>query len=235
MMDWMVKVQPISLIVGSLFGLMFMKLKMKSQGIPYERIMDAVTNGVFIIVLTWKFMPTILNPGWAFQSPWQALLAVGSAQHIIIGCLIASGYVIWRRKKVNFSLFVLLDALPFGIGSMIIFYFLFHQHVGVSTTMPWGMKLYDSKFSYHPIYMYEIMIAICIMGWLWIKNERLGTRKYMSYFLIVEGIAHIFISLISEQVPLLFGLSMQQILIFAVISTGILLLPKKNSNIHKLM
>ncbi|SDZ14448.1 hypothetical protein SAMN04488156_10750 [Bacillus sp. 166amftsu] len=227
MMDWMVKVQPISLIVGSLFGLVLMKLKMKSQGIPYEGIMDTVTNGFFIIALTWKFMPTILNPGWAFQSPWQALLAVGSTQHIIMGCLIASGYVVWRSKKANFSLLVLLDALPFGIGSMIISYFLFHQYVGINTTMPWGMKVYDSKFFYHPIYMYEIMIAICLMGWLWLKNEKLGTRKYMSYFLLVEGIAHIFISLIIEQVPLLFGLSVQQLLIFIAISIGIILLPKK--------
>ncbi|PFA25192.1 diacylglyceryl transferase [Bacillus cereus] len=227
MMDWMVKIQPVSPIVGSLFGLMLMKLKMKSQGLLYERMMDAVTNGFLIIILTWKFVPVILNPGWAFQSPWQALLAVGSTQHIIIGCFIASGYIVWKCKRDNFSLSVLLDILPFGIGSIIIFYFLFHQKVGLQTTMPWGMKLYDSKFSYHPIYMYEIIIAICLMGWLWGQKERLGTRKYISYFLIVEGTAHIFISLINEQVPLLFGLSIQQILIFVVISTGIVLLPKK--------
>ncbi|MEN1935251.1 prolipoprotein diacylglyceryl transferase family protein [Paenibacillus sp. 102] len=227
MMEWIVKIQPISSIVGSLFGLMLMKLKMKSQGLSYERMMNVVTNGFFIIILTWKFAPAILNPRWAFQSPWQALLAVGSAQHIIVGCFIASGYIVWKCKRDNFSLSVLLDILPFGIGGTIIFYFLFHQKVGLQTTMPWGMKLYDSKFSYHPIYMYEIFIAICITGWLWVRNERLGTRKYISYFLIVEGIAHIFISLISEQVPLLFGLSMQQILIFCVISIGIVLFPKK--------
>ncbi|HEK9103195.1 prolipoprotein diacylglyceryl transferase [Bacillus pfraonensis] len=227
MMEWMVKIQPISPIVGSLFGLMLMKLKMKSQGLLYERMMDAITNGFLIIILTWKFAPVILNPGWAFQSPWQALLAVGSTHHIIIGCFIASGYIVWRSKKVDYSLSILLDILPFGIGSIIIFYFLFHQKVGLQTTMPWGMKLYDSKFSYHPIYMYEIIIAICIMGWLWVQKERLGTRKYISYFLIVEGTAHIFISLISDQVPLLFGLSMQQLLIFVMISIGIVLLPKK--------
>ncbi len=227
MMEWMVKVQPISPILGVLMGFVLMKLKLKKQSIPYEGIMDTLTNCFFIIMLVWKFAPVLLNPKWAVHAPWQALLAVGDVNHIITGCFIASGYAIWKSKKANFSLWILLDVLPFAIGSIIIFYFLFHQHVGMNTAMPWGMKLYDSKFLYHPIYMYEIMIAICIMGWLWIKSERLGTRKYMSYFLIVEGIAHIFISLISEQVPVLFGLSTQQLLIFVVISIGIVLFPKK--------
>ncbi|KYG34751.1 prolipoprotein diacylglyceryl transferase family protein [Bacillus gaemokensis] len=227
MMEWMVKVQLVSPILGCLLGFMFMKLKLRKHNIPYEKMMDAVTNGFFIIILTWKFAPAILNPGWAVQSPWQALLAVGSIKHLIIGCFIASGYMIWKSKTTHFSLSVLLDVLPLGIASIIIFYFLFHQHVGMRTTVPWGIKIYESKFLYHPIFMYEIIIVLCITGWLWKENTRLGTRKYISYFLIIEGISHIFISLISEQIPLLFGLSVQQLLTFVVISTGILLFPKK--------
>jgi hypothetical protein len=76
-----------------------------------------------------------------------------------------------------FSLCILLDALPYGISMSIIFYFLFHQKLGEQTTLPWGMKIYESKFLYHPIFVYEIMLALCIISWLWMKNERLGTGK----------------------------------------------------------
>ena len=226
-MEWIVRLQPVSLIIGSLFGFMLMKRKMKNESIPYEKMMDTVTNAFLIIVFVWKFAPAIINPVWAFQSPLQALLAIGSMKHIIAGCIIASVYIVWKSKKEQFSLRILLDALPIGLCMSIVFYFLFHQKVGVQTTLPWGVKIYESKFLYHPIFVYEIILALCIMGLLWMKNERLGNGKNISVFLIVEGVAHIIISLISEQQSVLFGLSIQQIMSFFIISLGILLVPKK--------
>ena len=66
------------------------------------------------------------------------------------------------------------------------------------------------------------------------KNERLGNGKNISVFLIIEGFAHIIISLVSEQNSVLFGLSMQQILSFCVMSLGILFVPKdKNSHVRR--
>ncbi len=62
-----------------------------------------------IIVCVWKFAPVIVNPVWAFGSPVQALLAVGSMQHIVVGCVIASVYIVWKSKKEEFSLRILLD------------------------------------------------------------------------------------------------------------------------------
>lgn len=226
-MEWIVKLQPVSLIIGSLFGFMLMKRKMKNESVPYEKMMDAVTNAFLIIVFVWKFAPAILNPVWAFGSPLQALLAIGSMKHIIAGCVIASAYIVWKSKKEQFSLRILLDALPIGLCMSIIFYFLFHHKIGVQTTLPWGVKIYESKFLYHPIFVYEIILALCIIGLLWMKNERLGNGKNISVFLIVEGVAHIIISLISEQNSVLFGLSIQQIMSFFFISLGILLVPKK--------
>ncbi|ACK63706.1 prolipoprotein diacylglyceryl transferase [Bacillus cereus B4264] len=222
MMEWIVRLQPVSLIIGSLFGFMLMKRKMRHQNVSYEKMMDAVTNAFLIIVFVWKFAPAILNPVWAFGSPVQALLAVGSMRHIVVGCVIASVYIVWKSKKEEFSLRILLDVLPFGLCVSIIFYFLFHHEVGAQTTLPWGMKIYESKLLYHPIFVYEIILALCIMGLLWMKNER-----NISIFLIVEGFAHIIISLVSEQNSVLFGLSAQQIMSFCIISLGILLVPKK--------
>ncbi len=227
MMEWILRLQPVSLIIGSLFGFMLMKRKMKNESVPYEKMMDAVTNAFLIIIFVWKFAPAILNPVWAIRSPLQALLAIGSTKHIVIGCIIASVYIVWKSKKGQFSLRILLDALPIALCMSIIFYFLFHQKVGVQTTLPWGVKIYESKFLYHPIFVYEIILALCIMGLLWMKNERIGNRKNISFFLIIEGCAHIIISLVSEQNSVLFGLSMQQILSFCVMSLGILFVPKR--------
>ena len=123
---------------------------------------------------------------------------------------------------------------PFGLCVCIIFYFLFHHEVGVQTTLPWGMNIYESKFLYHPIFVYEIILALCIMGLLWMKNERLGNGKNISVFLIIEGFAHIIISLVSEQNSVLFGLSAEQIMSFCIISLGILLVLKiKDSHVQR--
>ncbi|MBS9805553.1 prolipoprotein diacylglyceryl transferase [Bacillus toyonensis] len=226
-MEWIVRLQPVSLIIGSLFGFMLMKREMRHQNVSYGKMMDAVTNAFLIIVFVWKFAPAILNPIWALESPVQALLAVGSMQHIVVGCVIASVYIVWKSKKEQFPLRVLLDVLPFGLCMSIIFYFLFHHEVGVQTILPWGINIYESKFLYHPIFVYEIILALCIMGLLWMKNERLGNGKNISIFLIVEGFAQIIISLVSEQNSVQFGLSAQQIMSFCIISLGILLVPKK--------
>ncbi|PFA86244.1 diacylglyceryl transferase [Bacillus cereus] len=227
MLDWMIKIQPISPIFGGLLGLVFIKLKLRSQSIPYERIMETLINSFLIIILTWKLSPIISNPLWAVQSPGQALLTVGSFNHVIFGCFIASGYIIWKSKKTKLPISVLFDVLPFGIGGILIFYFLFHQHVGTRTEMPWGIRIHDSHFLYHPISIYEIITSLCILGWFSRKKEAIGTRKYISYFFVIEGIINTIISLISEQTPLLFGLSVQQLFSFALISVGILLLKRK--------
>ncbi|ANV72657.1 diacylglyceryl transferase [Bacillus thuringiensis] len=227
MMEWIVRLQPVSLIIGSLFGFMLMKRKMRHQNASYEKMMDALKNAFLIIVFVWKFAPAILNPVWAFGAPVQAILAIGSMQHIVVGCVIASVYIVWKSKKEQFSLRILLDVLPFGLCVCIIFYFLLHHEVGVQTTLPWGMNIYESKFLYHPIFVYEIILNLCIMGLLWMKNERLGNGKNISIFLIVEGFAQIIISLVSEQNSVQFGLSAQQIMSFCIISLGILLVPKK--------
>ena len=72
------------------------------------------------------------------------------------------------------------------------------------------------------------------MGLLWMKNERLGNGKNISVFLIIEGFAHIIISLVSEQNSVLFGLSAEQIMSFCIISLGILLVPKiKDSHVQR--
>ncbi|SCV19452.1 Prolipoprotein diacylglyceryl transferase [Bacillus cereus] len=226
-MEWIVRLQPVSLIIGSLFGFMLMKRKMKSESVPYEKMMDAVTNAFLIIVFVWKFAPAFLNPVWAIRSPLQALLAIGSMKHIVVGCIIASVYIVWKSKKGQFSLRILLDALPIGLCMSIIFYFLFHHKIGVQTTLPWGVKIYESKFLYHPIFVYEIILALCIISLLWMKNERIGNGKNISVFLMIEGFAHIILSLVSEQNSVLFGLSVQQIMSFFVISLGIMLVPKK--------
>lgn len=139
-MEWIVRLQPISLIIGSLFGFMLMKRKMRHQNVSYEKMMDAVTNAFLIIVFVWKFAPVILNPVWAFGAPVQAILAVGSMQHIVVGCVIASVYIVWKSKKEQFSLRILLDVLPFSLCVSIIFYFLLHHEVGAQTTLPWGIK-----------------------------------------------------------------------------------------------
>ena len=75
-------------------------------------MMDAVTNAFLIIVFVWKFAPAILNPVWAFGAPVQAILAIGSMQHIVVGCVIASVYIVWKSKRSNFRfVFYLMHCL----------------------------------------------------------------------------------------------------------------------------
>ena len=121
-MEWIVRLQPVSLIIGSLIGFILMKRKMKKQSVPYEKMMDAVTNA-FYHRICMEICTGVLNPVWAIRSPLQAILAIGSMKHIVVGCIIASVYIVWKSKKEKFSLRILLDALPIGFCMSIIFIF----------------------------------------------------------------------------------------------------------------
>lgn len=229
MENWMLKLQLAAPILGSLLGLMMMKQVMKKHHIPYEKLLDMLTNALLIILFTWKFAPAILNPSWAIASPMAALLTAGSMKHVIIGCLIAVSYIVWKWKKESFLFSVLLDILPFGISSTLIVYYILNPLYGFQTELPWGMHVYDSKFAYHPIHLYEILIATFLLAWLWVQKEKLGSKKYIRYFLIGEGSARIFLSFFIEQYPYLFGVSFSQLLGFVMISVGILMNQKNLS------
>lgn len=232
MTTWMLKLQPISPVLSSLFGLIIMKQMMKKHCIPHEKLMDMLTNSFLIILLTWKFAPAVLNPSWTLHSPKAALLTTGSMQHAIVGCVFASGYVLWQRKREPFSIRVLLDLLPFGIGSTLIVYYFFNPVYGFQTDLPWGMNVYDSKFSYHPLHLYEIIIIIILLVSLWVRKDKLGSGIYISYFLIGEGSARIILSFFYEQIPFFLGLSLEQWLGVMMISIGIFILPKNNKTFH---
>lgn len=120
------RLQPISLIIGSLFGFVLMKRKMRHQNVSYEKMMDAVTNAFLIIVFVWKFAPSILNPVWAFGAPVQAILAVGSMQYIVVGCVIASVYIVWKSKRNNFRFvfYLMYSLLDCVCALSLIFYFI---------------------------------------------------------------------------------------------------------------
>lgn len=227
MPTWMLKLQIISPILGSLLGFIVMKQLLKKHRISHEKLLDTLTNGFLIILLTWKFAPAVLNPSWAIQSPMAALLTAGSMKHVMIGCLFASGYILWRINRDQLSLFVLLDILPFGIGSTLIIYYVFNPIYGFQTELPWGMHVYDSKFAYHPIHLYESIVVTILLVWLWMRKDKLGSGSYMSYFLIGEGSTRIVLSFLTEQSPFLFGLSAGQWFGLFIISVGIFIIPKK--------
>ncbi|CAM4167923.1 diacylglyceryl transferase [Bacillus manliponensis] len=223
---WMVNLQMISPVIGSLLGLIIVKQKMKKHRIPHEKVLDMLTNVILIIMITWKFAPAVINPNWVIQSPKAILLTGGSIIHVVIGCTLASGYILLKTRRNRFVLRILLDLLPFEIGIILITYSFVNPVYGFQTELPWGTYVYGSEFTYHPIHLYEIIIVIFLLIWLWIRKIKLGSGIYMSYFLIGAGITRIMLSFLTEQNSFLFGLSVEQWIGFILISIGIIL-PKK--------
>ena len=77
----------------------------------HMKMMDAVTNA-FIIIVFMEVCTSNFKSCMGFKSPLQALLAIGSMQHIVVGCVIASVYIVWKSKRNNFRfVFYLMHCL----------------------------------------------------------------------------------------------------------------------------
>lgn len=97
-----------------------------------------------------------------------------------------------------------------------------HGCYGIPTNLPWGMRFpYGSMPSYlpvHPTPIYDaIVYAFLFIGLIWVAKNKKFDGQLIIYFLLVSCIASILIEIIRTNEPVLFSMSLAQVIYFLLL------------------
>lgn len=115
MLKWVIL--GIVLFLGLIF--LYIWLRATEAKDTYKRIMDILSNGLFIGFISWKASLLILDPQLVIRSPLSLLYFTGGSNGLLIAMIITFLYVCFKLKKMNLSEhFIIQIVLFFSLASV---------------------------------------------------------------------------------------------------------------------
>lgn len=149
----------------------------------------------------------------------------------LIGSVI-SGYIFWRKRKVDFWLFsdMIIATAPIGLGLGRIGNFINGELFGRVSTVPWAMVFPGGgPLPRHPSQLYEALgEGVLLFVLLWFLKDRIRKPGILTAcFLLFYGIIRFFLEFFRQPDPqlgfIISFLTMGQILCLAMIVAGAVL------------
>lgn len=112
-----------------------------------------------------------------------------------------------------------------------------HGCYGVPTNLPWGMRFpYGSMPSYlpvHPTPLYDALVyGILFVSLVYISKNKKFDGLLIVYFLITSCVASILIEIVRTNDPVIFGLSLAQIIYFLLLIATVYFYAKTRSSFN---
>jgi prolipoprotein diacylglyceryltransferase len=207
--------------IGGVLGYFVMKKRLDGTSFPHQAILDLFTTAIMIVVILWKLGPFIFAPSQLWDSPLSILFVTGTAKHLWLGVIIALVYTYIKTKRVGIPFTVVLDLLPYGFLTLSVIYHLFIWQYGSPASIPWGISIQDSPYTYHPINLYEVLVSLSLLLWLWTRSKaNLGQGLIFSSFLTFYGAGQMVVSFFEPQTATLLGLPIEQWVYLSMLIIG---------------
>ncbi len=187
-------------------------------------LMDLIFNTMVIGFLGWKLAPYVLQPAMIWRSPLKGLLMQGGLYAILIGAAAATLYLFIRGFRSQLPLRLIMDALGYGAAILLAVRALIGgARYGSLTDLPWGITLSDPAYRYHPIHIYELLLAISILLIFAIRRIWPGPGRAGELFCLVGGGGLIAISLVMTGESAAMLLTVRQWLMLLLCVIGLIL------------
>ncbi|MCA9372620.1 prolipoprotein diacylglyceryl transferase [Candidatus Woesebacteria bacterium] len=245
------EIHPYGLILGfaCIVGWELVKKVAQKYSVAFASISNQLL-GIFVVGLISARVWHVITD-WSLYSdaPISALYVWNGGLSIIGGILggCLAGFVFSllkaREKKktllrsmTNFFVLtdVLVHAVPISQAIGRIGNFINQELYGLPTNLPWGIPIdpshrlvsVQSFTHFHPLFLYEMFLNICISAFLWNKRWQLGAGKAIASYLLLYGLGRVCLDFlrIDRGDHVWFGLSLNQyvLLILALVSLGFL-------------
>jgi phosphatidylglycerol---prolipoprotein diacylglyceryl transferase len=138
-------------------------------------------------------------------------------------------YYFCRKRKINFYDLADVVTIPFALGLAFgrIGNFINQELYGKITTLPWGVKFDNAEGLRHPTQLYESAKNFFIFGALLFLNRKKRNRGLIFWsFIAMYGTLRLVIEFWKEFPPVLFGLTMGQLLCVPMIVIGAIMIFK---------
>jgi prolipoprotein diacylglyceryltransferase len=226
---FLVKWEWLVIAIAIFIGYKVMLFKLRQEVNSANKIGDIYFNAVLIVVMSWKFTPALLNPSILFDNWLNLLYVTGTTKHILIGIGGAIIFLIFQSTKYKISIWVIIDAFPFGFLPLMIIFHAFVLEYGLQTDIIWGISAESQDFNYHPVNFYKLILSLLLFVWIWRSKFKVGTGLSFSYFVVLYGLMSIIVSFFQSQLIAFGGLSIAQLQSIIVVLIGLLVKTFKKS------
>lgn len=200
-----------------------------SRMLKGEPAKEAITDGLFksglIFMAIWKLSPLLLQPSMLTDGSlhlFTFLLSIGTDQGFYMGVAVGVCYVIHKIRKGNIPSHKFAEVFPFGLLSCFVLFFLLTRNIGTVTSLPWGISVDQSVYTYHPVGLYQLILGALTWSVL-VWRKRKGRSVSFRSFLIWFSLYQMLLTLVQFTTPFIIGLSLQQVFYLSVAACSILL------------
>lgn len=151
----------------------------------------------------------------------------------IAGAALAA-FIFCRKKKIKFYDLADIFVIPLAFGTIFgrIGNFINGELYGKVTNLPWGVYFEGVEGKRHPTQIYEALgnlIVLLILIFLWRKNPRPGVMFWT--YMLSYGIIRFVAEFLREDVAVLIGLTLTQLLIIPLFAYSVYYIVKVNKKI----
>lgn len=221
--SWGSFVIPINIITFGVIGYVttfLVSVKGKSLAVNHQVWLDIFIKGLLFYLLVWKFSFILLDPFLVFKNPGVILIGNGGYIGSIIGIIVGLFVIFKAVKEKGIPFFLFLDLFLYWLLITLTIFWLVFPNYGHITTLPWGVSVENTAFTYHPVHVYRFLIGA--LTFLFLKKIQLGTGTYSFKMLSVLGLGLLIISNFSFQRISILGLSEIQWLYLTMTSVGLI-------------
>lgn len=207
----MVQAVIVKWIISGFIGWNAMKYYAKRYGTWDPAFADIFFQILFIIVISWKASPIVMNFTGFIENPLAIIVMPGTREGIWAGAAIAAVYafVEFRKKQLNpwlFGDFMILTAVL-----AVSVYNVLGWRYGLQTQLPWGISVASPEYRYHPVNAYTILVLVPVLIWSLREGKiAFGRGRVGPNALLFSGAGLLAVSFFQPVVDLYFGLSLLQ-------------------------
>lgn len=221
--------------MGMLLGIILATRRGRRKGVVEDNILDILIVAIPIAIIGARIYYVIFNLDYYLQYPadiiavWKGGLAIHGG---IIGGILG-GYIVCRKKKLNFLMILDIFAPCFPLGQAIGRWgnYFNGEAYGGETTLPWAITVNDpikGLIQVHPTFLYESIWNTLIFIFLlyYDRKHKKNEGEVISLYFIFYSIGRFFIEGLRTDSLYFMGFRTAQLMSLAFILIGILILIK---------
>ncbi|WP_409343112.1 hypothetical protein [Paenibacillus sp. MBLB4367] len=161
-------------------------------------LMNILANGLFVVLLFWKFGFLLQTPAIIWEQPLGLLIYWSSADMVALGVVAAGVLVLAQLRRAGIAVQTAVDAAAFGVLASYAVRQAALWSGGKPTDLPWAIAAEPSLTGVHPIGAYTLLLSLVLGLWLWNKRDALGSGTYIRDVCTFGGLGLLALSLLEE-------------------------------------
>ncbi len=175
-----------------------------------SKLSDLVLQAILVYFVVFKLTPLFFSFNSIVENPHSLLFLTGTSKGALIAGLVTALYLLILTKRKQIALQPLLGAgAVVTVLSYAGYQFVFRD-LGEVTAMPWGLKVEEGSYQYHPLNYYRFLFLVLLVFFWWRKNKNWNKGEGFQFLFVFGGLGLLFISCLDYKSPYIDGLTFEQ-------------------------